>query len=238
MGRASISVSFLAHSCDRYLRSPSSARWVRRQSPAASRELLKPWRQEFRTCDLRLQRLGLLGWVPISPVSLCISSSAAQFGTPHPGIGFLWDPPLTAPEGDPVPHHTHTHTHTHTHPIHWVHTHTHTHPIHWVLCLYPRLQRPPFSHFHPSPTSPLSASKSTLECLRTAFFISPKFSLLADEEELFIAGSKGVSYPVSGELGAAQTAQVCLAGDAWRGPGRLDLGEGGVSIRAGSPGPK
>ena len=134
MGRASISVSFLAHSCDKYLRSPSSARWVRRQSPAASRELLKPWRQEFRTCDLRLQRLGLPGWVPISPVSLCISSSTAQFGTPHPGIGFLWDPPLTAPEGDPVPHHTHTHTHTHTlftgythtHPIHWVHTHTHT----------------------------------------------------------------------------------------------------------------
>ena len=225
MGRASISVSFLAHSCDKYLRSPSSARWVRRQSPAASRELLKPWRQEFRTCDLRLQRLGLPGWVPISPVSLCISSSTAQFGTPHPGIGFLWDPPLTAPEGDPVPHHTHTHTHTHT-----LFTGS-------CVCI-------PGCKGHHSPTSiPAQPVLSLLlnppwNVCGLHFFISPKFSLLADEEELFIAGSKGVSYTVSGELGAAQTAQVCLAGDAWRGPGRLDLGEGGVSIRAGSPGPK
>lgn len=37
-----IYLSFLAHSCDRYLRSPSSARWVRRQSWAASRELINP----------------------------------------------------------------------------------------------------------------------------------------------------------------------------------------------------
>ena len=203
MGRASLSISFLAHSCDRYLRSPSSARWVRRQSRAASRELLKPWRQEFRTCDLRLRRLGLPGWVPKSPVSLCLSSSAAQFGTP--GIGHT-----------DTDAHTQTHTHRHTHR----HTQTQTHT-------YRHTYTDTHTHTH-----------TDTHTRGLHFFISPQFSLLADEEELFISRSKGVSYTVSGELGAAQTAQVCLAGAAWRGPERPDLGEGGVSIRAGTPGPK
>ena len=117
------------------------------------------------------------------------------------------------------------------------HTHTHTLFTGSCVCI-------PGCKGHHSPTSiPAQPVLSLLlnppwNVCGLHFFISPKFSLLADEEELFIAGSKGVSYTVSGELGAAQTAQVCLAGDAWRGPGRLDLGEGGVSIRAGSPGPK
>ena len=81
--------------------------------------------------------------------------------------------------------HTHRHTHTDTHTDTHRHRHTHTDT---------HTQTHTHTHTH-THTRGLH------------FFISPQFSLLADEEELFISRSKGVSYTVSGELGAAQTAQ-------------------------------
>lgn len=135
-------------------------------------------------CDLRPWRLGLPGWVPkslVSPLHLKFSCRIWDTSSWH------WIPlGSTSLTGSDTPSHSVT-------PL----PPSHTYPAsnHWGLCLYPRLQWPPVSHDHSSPSSLPFASETALGCLQSAF--------LCPKEDTFVAWSKGVSYTVFGKLEAA-----------------------------------
>lgn len=171
-------------------------------------------------CDLRPWRLGLPGWVPkslVSPLHLKFSCRIWDTSSWH------WIPlGSTSLTGSDTPSHSVT-------PL----PPSHTHPAsnHWGLCLYPRLQWPPVSHDHSSPSSLPFASETALGCLQSAFLCLSKrghFCRLVQRCELHSLR----------EARSGLSAQVCLAGDGWRDPGRRDLGEAGGSVREGSSGPK